>query len=62
MDRRAYIRPPEFVEHESRYEIIVYKWKSTVEGEFPNGIRMHMKQLLDYFEPSEHYFDMTPGN
>ncbi len=62
LDQRAYIGPPEFLENESTDEFLVYKWKPNVEGEFPDGVRMHMKQLLDYFEPSEYYFDMTPGN
>jgi hypothetical protein len=40
---------------------VVFKWKPTIDGEFPNGVRMHMKAMLPHFDASSYYFDMTPG-
>jgi hypothetical protein len=59
-DRAAYIQPHEFLKNESTNEYLIFKWKPTVEGEFPNGVRMNMTAMLQHFDPSYYYFDMTP--
>ncbi len=57
----AYLSRVEFLRNESTNEYLVFKWKPTIDGEFPNGVRMHMKAMLPYFDLSSYYFDMTPG-
>ncbi len=59
-DRKAYSRF-EFLKNESTNEYLIFKWKPTTEGEFPNGVRMNMKAILPYFNESSYYFDMTPS-
>lgn len=60
-DSPAYVSRFEFLKNESTNENLIFKWKPAVEGVFPNGIRMHMKAMLRYFDPSSYYFDMTPS-
>ena len=50
-----------FVKNESTNEYLVFQWKPMKNGEFPDGVRMHMKAILPYFDVSSYYFDMTPG-
>ncbi|CAM4811007.1 unnamed protein product [Rotaria magnacalcarata] len=59
-DHTAYISRVEFLKNESTSEYLAFKWKPTVDGEFPDRVRMHMEVVLPYFEPSSYYFDMTP--
>lgn len=57
----AYISRFEFLKNESTNEILAFKWKPTVDGEFPDRVRMHMKAALPHFNQSSYYFDMTPS-
>ena len=57
----AYRHPHEFLNNESTKEVLVFKFRPTVDGEFPNYLRMNMTQMLRYFEPSWYIFDMTPS-
>jgi hypothetical protein len=60
-DRRAYETQHEFLKNESTDEYLVFKWKPSVDGEFPNGVIMDMKIRLPYFGTSYYRFDMTPS-
>ncbi len=60
-DRKAYSSRVEFLKNESTNEYLIFKWKPTIDGEFPNGVRMNMTAILPYFDVSSYYFDMTPG-
>jgi hypothetical protein len=51
----------EFLKSESTNEYLVFKWKPRIDGEFPDGVRMHMTAILSHFGNSSYYFDMTPG-
>ncbi|UJR27550.1 hypothetical protein I4U23_008832 [Adineta vaga] len=59
-DRLAYRPRFEFLKNESTNENLTFRWQPTVDGEFPNGVRMHMKAMLPHFENSSYFFDMTP--
>ncbi|CAF4650162.1 unnamed protein product [Rotaria socialis] len=59
-DHTTYISRVEFLKNESTSEHLVFKWKPTVDGEFPDRVQMHMKAMLPHFDESSYYFDMTP--
>ncbi|CAF0803811.1 unnamed protein product [Adineta ricciae] len=59
-DRLAYRPRFEFLKNESTKDNLTFKWQPTIDGEFPNGVRMHMKAFLPHIEDSSYYFDMTP--
>ena len=52
----------EFCRNESTENLLIFKWKPMVDGEFPNGLRMRMKVSGSYFNTSVYQFDMTPSN
>ena len=51
----------EFLKNESTQGVLVFKWKPTVEGQFPPGVRMRLRVVLPHFNDSIYIFDMTPS-
>lgn len=61
INRQAYSSQGEFLKNESVNDDLVFKWIPTVDGQFPDGVRMNMSVKLQHFSPLLYRFNMTPG-
>ncbi|UJR21630.1 hypothetical protein I4U23_024707 [Adineta vaga] len=57
---RSYKEQYEFLKNESTNDYLVFRWEPTVNGQFPNDVKMNIKITLPFFGTSQYRFDMTP--